>query len=220
MKYLLAIVCLAVATPAVAQDNWTFTAGITNDYIARGTSQTSNQPAANLGVTYDADNWYATFWTSNVDFGDGTTQEIDFMAGYRTTVADWNVIYGFGSYNYLDDPVPYEMVEFSIKANRTFGRVTPNFTLAYSPDYFNVSGPSLWAEAGVSYALTDRWSVGGSVARQEIEQDGQSYNTFNVGTTYVLNDRVSLDLRYADTDAHDLGLLYEETFSISLNTSF
>ncbi len=222
MKLYLLIVLffIAMATPATAEDNLTWTAGVTSDYVARGTSQTLNEPAWNVGVNYDNDGWYAGLWTSPVDFGDGTSQEIDFMAGYRTTFAGWNWQYGFGSYNYLDDPVPYEMVEFSIKANRTFGRVTPSFTVAYSPDYFNVAGPSLWLEAGASYALTDRWSVGGSLATQQIAQDGQSYNTFNLGTTYVINDHVSIDLRYADTDAHNLGPLYENTFSVSLNTSF
>lgn len=220
MKYFVFLVALFLATPAVAQDHVTWTAGITSDYIARGTSQTFNRPAANLGVSYDNGGWHAGLWTSNVDFGDGTSQEIDFMASYTHQVSGWAVRYGFGSYNYLDDPVSYEMVEGSINVSRTFDRLTPSFTVAYSPDYFNVSGPSIWTEAGATYTLTDRWSVGGSVARQQIEQAGQSYNTFNIGTSYVLNDHLTFDVRYADTDAHNLGPLYENTFSVSLNASF
>ncbi len=62
--------------------------GFTTDYIWRGMTQ-SDGPAVSGGFDYASESgFYAGFWGSNVNFGDGNGQELDYYAGYAFDVSD------------------------------------------------------------------------------------------------------------------------------------
>ncbi len=219
------IVLLSVASAAAAQDI-TYNVGATTDYVTRGSSQTNHQPAYSAGVDATFTNgFYVGAWTSTVDFGDGTDQEIDLYGGYRTTAAGWGLDFGLASYNYTNDPGEgLDMVEAIAVASRTFGPVATTFTVAYSPDYFNVGSPSVWSEAGASIPLTSKLSATGSVGYQYLEDENlfPSYSTYNVGVVYALTKHLSVDARYtsSDLDENVVGFFADDSYSLGLTASF
>lgn len=227
---LLAAALTLMASAAHAQ-NATVYGGITTDYVSRGSTQNMHDPVVSLGGEYrfGDSGFYVGAWTAHVDFGDGTDQELDFFAGYRTEVSGWALDLGLASYNYLGDPETgqLDMVEGIAVASRTFGKVTPSFTLAYSKDYFGFAGDSIWAEAQVAYAVSDKLSLSTAYGYQEIENDSfatggfPSYGTWNVGATYALTPKLSVDVRYTDNDLDpSSGNLADDTLVGSLNYTF
>lgn len=57
--------------------------GVVSNYFFRGFSETDDGAAIQGGVDYQhASGFYAGTWTSNVDFGDSTSYELDLYAGY------------------------------------------------------------------------------------------------------------------------------------------
>ncbi|MGS0674945.1 TorF family putative porin [Shewanella sp. 0m-4] len=63
--------------------------GATSNYLWRGVTQTDDAVAVQGGIDYSHDSgFYAGTWASNVDFGDETSYEVDFYAGFAGTIGD------------------------------------------------------------------------------------------------------------------------------------
>ena len=61
-----------------AQADWASTVTVASDYMFNGVSQTGNDPALQASLDYAANQGiYLGAWTSNVDFGGETEQELD-----------------------------------------------------------------------------------------------------------------------------------------------
>lgn len=208
--------------PVLASANTlSINAGFTTDYVARGTSQTLGNEAYQFGIDYTFDNgFYAGVWTSNVDFGDGTDQEIDGWIGWRKSLNALNTLdLSFSLFAYTNDPVPYEMVEFKTMLTQAKDKWSVTETLAYSPDYFDILDQSVWGELAFGYQLTDKLGLSASVGYQYI-QGGGSYGCYSVGASYKLQEHLSVDLKYYDTNDHGQGKAWESRFSLSLKTTF
>ncbi len=205
------------ATTAFGQ--LSYNVGATSDYIARGTSQTFGTPALSVGADYVHGPFSLGAWTSNVNFHDGTKREADAYVGFTLfNLAGLKADLTESFFGYSGAPVSYNMTETKLGVSYQRGRATFTGTAALSPDYFNVAGRSVWYELGAAYQVAKPVALSGSVARQVIYSGG-SYNTFNVGTAYTLG-RYTADLRYSDTDRHDLGALYRRALVISLKAVF
>lgn len=106
----LMVALLAVPNVAMAEEASPFSAniGLTSDYIFRGISQTSANPALQGGIDYaHASGLYAGIWGSNVswisDFNAGVSSslELDTYFGFRNSFADdFSYDIGFIRYNY------------------------------------------------------------------------------------------------------------------------
>ncbi|WP_367142951.1 TorF family putative porin, partial [Brevundimonas sp.] len=101
----------AQATPEVA---WNL--GVTSDYVFRGYSQTSEDPAVFGGVDLTIGSFYAGAWASNVDFGDETDAEIDLYGGFRSEIAGFAVDIGGVGYFYASQPAgaDYDYAELKV----------------------------------------------------------------------------------------------------------
>jgi len=110
------LAALAVHGVALAEDASPFSAnvGFTTDYIFRGISQTSGNPAVQGGIDFaHASGLYAGIWGSNVswitDFGatGSASMELDTYFGFRNTLDnDFSYDVGFIRYNYLGSYTP------------------------------------------------------------------------------------------------------------------
>ena len=106
----LMLVALAAPGVAMAEEASPFSAnlGFTTDYIFRGISQTSGNPALQGGIDYaHASGLYAGIWGSNVswisDFNAGVSSslELDTYFGFSNSFADdFSYDVGFIRYNY------------------------------------------------------------------------------------------------------------------------
>lgn len=76
---------------------------VTNNYIWRGLTQTTNEAAVQGGIDYAHDSgFYAGTWASNVQYGadDVYSYEHDLYAGYSGEVGDISYDVGYLYYNY------------------------------------------------------------------------------------------------------------------------
>ncbi len=221
---------LFLAASICASAQTTGSIGITNNYVARGTAQNySGDPALMINVNHDfKSGFYTGVFAANVDFeedkfglqNDPTHTEISGWVGYRHKINTITLDYMAGSYNYLGDTfTSLDMLEFKVGMTIPIGKVSLNANVGYTPDYFHILGESIWADASLSYPITDKLVASAGVGRQFISDkgnnvdipynpEGYSYTTWNIGATYTFNKRWSLEARYYDTDRHDLGEVY------------
>lgn len=153
-----ALLLTSVATPALAQDeasDITISGGATvvSDYRFRGISQTDKNFAVQGTVTVShKSGLYASIWGSSIDdyVANGSDQEIDLIAGFKTPIGpvtvDAGVLYYFypGSNKNLDlirlaaFPFPVakyksDFVEPYLSVSGAIGPVTAKVTANYAP---------------------------------------------------------------------------------------
>ncbi|HEX8364066.1 MAG TPA: porin [Allosphingosinicella sp.] len=112
-----------------------------------------------------------------------------------------------------------EALELNAAVSREFGPLTPRLSVTWSPDELGTTGRSTFAEAGASYDLGHGAKVGAAVARRE-RVGAPDYTAFNVGASYTLAERFTLDLRWYDTDRSGLGEIYRGRLVGSLRARF
>lgn len=205
----------AAVAPADAEGAFSGTVTLTSDYLFRGVTQTSGNPAIQGSFDYTNGPFYAGVWGSNVDFGGDETLETDVYFGVRPSAGP--VTFDIGAIGYFypgaaDDGAEYDYFEGKLGAS-----VSPVEGLSlgaaayYSPEFFGETGEALYLELNAAYALTDAFSVSGAFGNQDVDVAGD-YDTWNLGAAYSVSG-FKFDLRYVDTDIS--GLDEEIVFTIS-----
>lgn len=200
---------------------WAASFAVTNDYVFRGMSQTSKDPAvqATLDLTYGI--LYGGVFMSNVDFGqDGAGRnnawaELTFTAGIKPVLGPINFDFGVIYYTYprARDSAA-ELNFFEAKAGASVAPWkggTIGVTGFWSPDYTGETGDVWTVEGSIAQelpkiasitptfsALIGYQSGSDSVYRTTFGADNYTY--WNAGVTLAFTDRLSLDLRYWDTN--------------------
>jgi uncharacterized protein (TIGR02001 family) len=142
----LSILVAATATaPALADDaptappgDWTLggSAAVVSDYRFRGVSQTDKHFAVQGGITVShASGFYAGTWGSSIDdyVANGSDQEIDLFAGYKTTVSGTTIDSGLLYYYYPGSHgANTDFFEPYLNASHTLGPVTGKVGLNYA----------------------------------------------------------------------------------------
>ena len=146
----------AALSSGVAAAEVTANAAVTNNYIWRGITQTSDQAAVQGGIDWSGGpGFYAGTWLSNVDF-DGTATsgyEMDVYAGWGGEAGSFGYDLGVISYQYP---------------------VTPNFNFTE----LYVSGTFSVVTIGVNYTVD---TASGNDAEKTVGAGG----AFDTGDTYV-----------------------------------
>lgn len=189
------------------------TVSVTSDYRLRGVSGSDREPVPQGEIDWThPDGWHASVWSSMIDFNDhqNTPIEVDVSAGkkfdLRGTIVDFAVTY----YSYPirsrpADAPPYSFAEASAKVSHTWGDVTLNGQVAWSPNSFGESGQSWYVNAGATYQVADWLSASATVGRQWVHDigavsgSGFPYTHWDAGLTATY-DKFSLDVRYVDND--------------------
>jgi uncharacterized protein (TIGR02001 family) len=206
--------------------NLSITLGGTSDYVFRGISQTSEDPAAQGSVDLGYGIFYAGVWASNVDFDDApkANAEVDLYAGIRPTLGpgplwgpvtfDLGVIYyaypgaedSAAELDYVELKAGYSMESRWIKG------LTTGTTLYWTDDYGLETGEVFTVESAASYALpqfgifsptisgvygTVYGDKGDFTAGGRANDDDYSY--WNAGLSLAV-EKFTFDFRYWDTD--------------------
>ncbi|MEH6548439.1 MAG: TorF family putative porin [Pseudomonadales bacterium] len=210
-KLLLATTAAVLMTGSIAASAVEFSGNValTTDYKFRGISQ-SDGPAIQGGFDLGTDSgFYASVWGSSIDFGSGL--ELDYIAGYATDLTD-NVAIDVG-YIYYDYP-NWDADDGAIKGDlqEVYGAVSfygVGLGIAYSNDYYQETGKSLYYSASYEYAFNDIWGV--SVAANYTDFDENtfwgtdekaSYSDWKVAVTAAFMD-LDFELAYVDTDVDE-----------------
>ena len=213
-----------LAVPAHAQEKKLelgASAALTTDYVFRGVSQTSNDPAVQASLDASYGMFYIGAWGSNVDFG-----AVPNAAGVPTSVADLEIDWYAGItpewkgisfdiggiyYTYpgaFDPGAELNYFELKTGASYTFGEsFTVGVTNYWSPEFTGETGDADALELSGEYAFTKKWwiftpSVSALVGWQWIDE-GVDYTYWNAGLTLGFMENWSADVRYWDSDISD-----------------
>ena len=137
--------------------------GVTSQYLWRGMSQGSGA-ATSGGLDYTADNGFSIgTWVSNVDFGDGTSYELDGYFGYSFGPVRVGYIY----YAYPDGD-DLDFSEVSISAE--LGAVTLGVAVLADADWEGTSfgdDPYFFLDTG--FSLTEGLDLGLHIGHYDYE---------------------------------------------------
>lgn len=228
-KTLAATALLGLLPVAHAESPHTFSGNVavTTDYVFRGISQSSEDPALSGGFDYAHESGlYAGFWASSIEFNAGTADtasvEMDYYVGYGSEFADTGISYDISALYYAypdqdeDTGADYDYVEFILGlgyALPAMGMVEPSlgFTYAFSPDFFGEDGQGNYVAGNVDLALPQGFGLSFLVGHQDVEGDkltgpvGFDYSHWSVGLSKEVGN-FGFDLSYYDAfDEVDCG---------------
>ena len=97
--------------------------------------------------------------------------------------------------------------ELNASLARKFGPLGLRVLGLWNRDDYGPVGPSLYVEGGPSLALPKGFSVSAAVGHRG-RRSGVDYTSFNAGLSKIVAKKMTLDLRYYDTDRGELGYVY------------
>jgi uncharacterized protein (TIGR02001 family) len=201
---------------------------IVSDYVFRGISQTSEEPAIqggiDVGLPYGV---YLGTWASSVNFGPGdeTALELDVYGGIAPSLSGFDLDLGLLYYGYpgADSDLNFNFLEVVGGVSRTFGQVTTELSGAYSPEFFAESGPALFGQFGASVAVPNApLTLDGSVGMQTIDDSDAfglpDYMTWSAGVSVdVLGTGVGASVTGTDLSDDECSDICGTRFVIGLS---
>ncbi len=205
-----ALAAAAIAGSASAEGaTVTYNIGVTNDYVFRGITQNGGDAAVQGGIDVSEGKFYGGVWASNVDFAD---REVDVYAGYKPTVGNYSFDLGAIYYNYNSPAL--DTTELKAVVTHPLYKGTIGFGFYDNIDF----GKTFYYELNASYPLTDKLSVSGAVGEQSL--GGAKYSTGNIGLTYAITSKYSVDFRYSDTNIPETFKASKPRVAVLLKATF
>ncbi|MBU6252068.1 MAG: TorF family putative porin [Alphaproteobacteria bacterium] len=219
LRPVLGLAFLASAAPAFAEDTKPFTVNgtttLTSDYRFRGISQTNKGIAlqGSMTVTHSS-GAYASIWGSSIDdyVANGGDEELDLIAGYKTTVGgttfDMGGLYYYypgsstGGKKYYSD-----FLELYGSVAQTFGPATAKLTANYAPKQKALTLDkakldNLYVNVALSSPIPNTpFSLSAAVGHtftKSFLSGGQRYTDWSLGASYTTGP-VTFGLSYVDT---------------------
>lgn len=203
------MVGIGAAGAAVAEGEFSGNIALTTDYVFRGVSQTDGAPTVSGGFDWASDDFYAGVWASGVDFGDGTSTEVDFYGGWTPSVGVFDLDLGVIYYVYPDAPDNPEQnyVEIYAGASTTLADlVEVGASVAYSPEYYLEDGESIYTSFSAGVPLGDMFAVDATVGflsfQDEVDDQGQlndNFMDYSIGLTTSF-EGFDFDARFINTE--------------------
>jgi uncharacterized protein (TIGR02001 family) len=216
---------------------------LVSDYLFRGLSQTSQDPALQAGVEYgSSDSWYIGAWASNVswlsdlsappDASISNSLEIDVYAGWRIPLSEtWKLDLGLYTYYYPGDyphgfTRPYT-TEAYVGISWTF--ITLKYSYAFTNAFgFADSKDSDYLDLSANWDFAPSWVINAHVGHQRIDHfSAADYTDWKLGITKAFSNGFAIALGYYDTNAEkgvytnpDGEFLGRDTGVLSLTKTF
>ncbi|MCR0980879.1 TorF family putative porin [Roseomonas populi] len=187
---------------------------VSSDYLFRGVSQTRNRPAVQGTIDIQhTTGLYVGAFASNVAFlGTNARQEIDALAGWRTTFAGVSLDLGAIAYNYpgyqhtAPGTFDLQYYELAVKAAYEIPSLPVPVKILgafnWSPNYQLESGNGYYVEGGVEIGLPYDFTLAARGGYQWIQNNTRwgspDFGNWNVTLSYKFSDFV-LTAGYFDT---------------------
>lgn len=194
---------------------------LATDGMSKGISQTDG-PQVIPRISIKSGGFQAGGLWKNVKSSQGAG-EVQLFVGWSVSAARFNVgalaahRIVTGITNHKADNASWE---FTGTAARKFGEAFGlKATAIYSPDDLGAAKRSFYLEAGPTLALPDGFAASAAIGRRN-RVGAPDYTSYNVGVAKTVAKRATFDLRYYDTDRHELGSVYSRRVVGSVKTSF
>ena len=198
---------------------------IVSDYVFRGITQTTNQPAVQGGLDWDTGlGFHAGTWASSLNFKDNNaaTTELDLYAGYGAKIDNFSYDVGFTYYWYPGAPKArkYDLWEVYGKAGYDFGAAALTTGVAYTPDNFGGTGDATYFNAVLNVPVVDSLSISMGAGFWKLTQGLKDQTDWNAAATLKVYDWFDVDARYYDSDVSFLGNLANDRFVVKFSRAF
>ena len=194
---------------------------IASDYSFRGISQTNLLPAIQGGFDYELENGFSFgTWASNVNYGDGTSQELDLYVGFTQSLNDTTSLsFSLIQLEYPGEGENYDYQE--IAASLDISSISLGFV--YSPSYVGVNDWQFtYLSLGYGITLGENVDFSASIglnSADDIAGDGEdTYMDYAVGVSVPLKG-LDLGLQVVGTNIEDGGEASEGRLVFSLSKS-
>jgi uncharacterized protein (TIGR02001 family) len=198
---------------------------LTTDYVFRGISQTSENPAIQGGFDASYNIFYAGVWASNLDFGGGpfgqdvADIEIDYYAGIKPKWGKFTFDIGGIYYSYPGacesvcgtGELDYFELKTGVSTTLFNDKLAVYLNNYWSPENTGEIGDNDVLEFGAAWSF-NKWgmftpTLSGLVGNQWGDEGdgGFDYTYWNVGLTLGFAEKFSVDVRYWDTDISGCG---------------
>lgn len=216
----LAVALAAAGAAAADEAKVSVTLGAATDYVFRGVSQTDEGPFVFGVIALSSGDFYAGAGAETVDFGNSIDAEYDLWAGWRPKAGEVQLDFSLVRYGYVNQPagVDIDTVELKAAAGLPVGGGRIGAGVAWTDDYFGSGDSGTWVELNGASAPLHGWTISGALGRQDIAAGGD-YASWNLGASRAFG-KVTLDLRYHDTDVHERGDLFDARAVATLKTTF
>ncbi len=196
-----------------------------NDYVFRGISQTSNEPAVQGGFDWDTGmGLHFGAWASSLNFNDANdaTTEIDVYGGYGGKIDNLSYDVGFTYYWYpgASSARQYDLWEVYGKLGYDFGVASVTGGVAYTPDNFGATGVATYINSVVTVPVLEKLSVSIGAGHWLLTQGFKDQTDWNVGATVKVYDWFDVDVRYSDSDVSFLGNLADDRVIVKVSRAF
>ena len=181
----------ASLTSVYAEEPVSANVSLATDYVWRGVSQTSENPAISGGFDWTpTENFYVGTWASNVDFGSVENIEVDLYAGWATELSSGlGLDFGFIQYLFFDDAN-------NADANEIYaGASYKDFSGKLS---YDVDNKNTYIEAGYDYELASGLGLGFHIGNYDFDAGGD-YTDYSIGLSGSFKG-LDYGLAYTDTD--------------------
>jgi len=201
------------AAPAIVSADVSSNVSASSNYLFRGVTQTDGAAAVQGGLDYEhASGFYVGGWGSNVDFGDGTSYELDLYAGFSGFVEELGYDVGYVYYAYPDAPNSIDFGELYGEVSYGIAAIGLAYTINSdtSGDGVFVQGDAYYY-ASVGVPLEDSYSAGVTLGYYDFADDGKtsvgeaSYSHVAANVTKDAGNfgSFSVNVEYADIDSTD-----------------
>jgi len=203
-----------LATPFVAQADFSANIGVTSNYLWRGQPQSSDEAGISGGVDYShKSGFYAGTWVSSL--GGGSNYEQDWYLGYNFKLSSVDLDAGYIKYTY---PIGNATLDFDeIYLNASMGKFNAGLAYTVNKEGNPADENDLYIFVGAEFEIKKGVTLGVTVGR---------YNYEAPATKDLTNLNLSLskdDFTFAldKTNATDSGAGENDPrFSVSWSKSF
>ncbi|NQZ79979.1 MAG: hypothetical protein HRT52_03070 [Colwellia sp.] len=203
------------STQALAVEGLSANVAMTSNYLWRGLEQTNGAAAISGGIDYAADSgFYVGTWTSNADWADGMTYELDFYGGFGGDINE-SVSYDVGFIYYAYPDETSGDADFSeIYANLSFGALTIGVAVLTDGEGADF-GDTIYASADYAFSLANEAEVAlhiGSYSGDWLADDSIDYGIslsksgFTIGASATDLDGAPGDMKVYVSYAIDIDL--------------
>ena len=109
--------------------------------------------------------------------------------------------------------------EFTGGVSRKFGKLSLRASVIYSPDDLGGARQSVYMEGGPTLEIGKSTRLLATIGRRHRE-DGPDYTSFSAGLSKTVFKGVSVDVRWYDTDRHELGETFDGRAVVSARMAF
>ena len=195
--------------------------GVASQYVGKGLGKSDEEVAPFAKAEIGYGQTYANLFVSSASGSQGFDSEIVTTLGWRPEAAGF--VFDLAAIN-RELPgtragVDSNFWEYQADAARKLGPVATRLRVNYTADGFAATKEAWWVELQGTVSVGPKTKASAAVADRSAD-GGADYKAWNVGVKHKLVDAFAVDLRWYDTDSHELGDNYDGRFVVAASYSF